>query len=233
MLNLLTGTVAVSFGAPVPVCHLGCCGSGPGPGLPVGTASMHLWATTPSLYFSRMPDLLISAAGTVEVTVEPNSIYTLTTTAGQVCPCCIGCTRRLCVLYEVIHTICSSPAVFIRLPVLVPLFLTGQFRPANESAAIPASRRFPANYKDDFDNNTDQGVVKYFTDQGGSWNAAPAPQRPGMALMQVSLSALPCRDYAGRPSPPSPPCDCRVSSLALCAFPNPTQPNHGQCTGSR
>ena len=63
------------------------------------------------------------------------------------------------------------------------------------SPAIPPPKRFPFPYKDTFDSNgyKDQGTVKYFTDQGGSFNAAQAPEvdagvetvSGGMALHQV------------------------------------------------
>ena len=40
---------------------------------------------------------------------------------------------------------------------------------------------------DNFDSYADQGTVKYFADEGGSFNAAPASDRPGMVLKQVIL----------------------------------------------
>merc|ERR1712000_116171 len=45
-----------------------------------------------------------------------------------------------------------------------------------------------------------QGVVKYFTDEGGSWNAAAAPQRGGTALKQVITQ----RPIEWRPRSPEP-----------------------------
>lgn len=53
------------------------------------------------------------------------------------------------------------------------------------SAAIPAPSRFPKSYADTFDGYPDQGTVRYFTDQGGSFNAAPSPSGSGMVLEQV------------------------------------------------
>merc|ERR1711977_280680 len=51
---------------------------------------------------------------------------------------------------------------------------------------IPASKVFPLPYSGNFDSYADQATVKYFTDEGGSWNAAPcAMGRKGMCLMQV------------------------------------------------
>ena len=64
---------------------------------------------------------------------------------------------------------------------------TGQ-RPVH-AASIPPSAPFPVPYFDNFDHYVDQGTVRYFTDQAGSWNAAPAPASSrnvsGMVLQQV------------------------------------------------
>jgi len=60
---------------------------------------------------------------------------------------------------------------------------TGQGRVAQKD--IPASKVFPLPYADNFDSYSDQATVKYFTDEGGSWNAAPSPGRTGLCLMQV------------------------------------------------
>lgn len=72
---------------------------------------------------------------------------------------------------------------------------TGQSAVPAASPTIPPPKSFPFPYKDTFDANgyKDQGTVKYFTDQGGSFNAAQGPQvaagietaSGGMALHQV------------------------------------------------
>ena len=69
---------------------------------------------------------------------------------------------------------------------------TGQSAVPAASPAIPASQPFPFPYSDSFESYADQGTVKYFTDQGGSFNAAAAPTlegegegAAGMALHQV------------------------------------------------
>lgn len=69
---------------------------------------------------------------------------------------------------------------------------TGQAAVPEPSPAIPATEPFPFPYSDTFETYKDQGTVKYFTDQGGSFNAAPAPSTDGdtaagtsMALHQV------------------------------------------------
>lgn len=72
---------------------------------------------------------------------------------------------------------------------------TGQSKVPAASPAIPPPKRFPFPYKDTFDGHgyKDQGTVKYFTDQGGSFNAAVVPSSVsgtettsgGMALQQV------------------------------------------------
>jgi len=62
---------------------------------------------------------------------------------------------------------------------------SAQGQSAVPAADIASPARFPMPYKDNFDSYADQGTVKYFTDQGGSFNAAPSPSGDGMALQQV------------------------------------------------
>ena len=62
---------------------------------------------------------------------------------------------------------------------------SGQGAPA--PTPIAASASFPQHYADDFNAYSDESVVKFFTDEGGSWNSCPAPARlgGGMSFCQV------------------------------------------------
>ena len=54
--------------------------------------------------------------------------------------------------------------------------------------AIPASAPFPFPYTDTFESYTDESTVKYLTDHGGSFNAAPAPAMEGEAATSAGMA---------------------------------------------
>jgi hypothetical protein len=65
---------------------------------------------------------------------------------------------------------------------------TGQSAVPAALPAIPASAPFPFPYTDTFESYTDESTVKYFTDQGGSFNAAPAPAVEGKAATSAGMA---------------------------------------------
>ena len=70
---------------------------------------------------------------------------------------------------------------------------TGQSAVPSASPAIPASKHFPFPYSDTFDSYTDQGTVKYFTDQVSSRSRRPARIRRTFGRENNRVDCLPTR----------------------------------------
>lgn len=113
---------------------------------------LHAWVTSESLYFAQGSDVSVSANGGFSITLQPNTIVTLTTTTGQgsgVPPGNGG----------------------------VPAGST-----TGPRGPIAPSAPFPFPYADDFNTDTVtgqsyplQGYARYFSDEGGIFQVMPIP----------------------------------------------------------
>lgn len=69
--------VVETMGKPGAVVEVALLGGLPGPGTVV-----HVWQTTQAAYFVALPDLVVSPSGTLNVTLPPDGVVTITTVGG-------------------------------------------------------------------------------------------------------------------------------------------------------
>jgi len=100
--------------------------------------TLYIWKTNQTSWFIQVGQIKIT--NKMDTILEPNSVYTFTTTQGQ-----------------------------------------GK---AKNGRIIPTSAPFPFPYSDNFENYHVENTVRYFEDEGGSFNAALSPTS-GMAFKQV------------------------------------------------
>eukprot|EP01046_Picozoa_sp_COSAG06_P013967 COSAG06_NODE_854_length_11931_cov_55.985970_11_plen_240_part_00 len=67
---------------------------------------------------------------------------------------------------------------------------SGRASSAEPSPAVPASKPFPFPYSDSFESYKPEATVKYFTDQGGSFNADTTPTAPTAANGQPKAGTM-------------------------------------------
>ncbi len=180
------------------------------------TAPLHLWETCNNSYFKPKDELLLRGAPTAaandsmqyKATLKPMCIYTITSSSGQSAvpgPQSCSAHNELSVLRatpgyatwlsaRVLLACCWQLAAML---LLLLLWLRLDNVPSAEPSPAIASKSFPFPYSDSFESYKPEATVKYFTDQGGSFNADTAPTAPttandkteaiagGMALHQV------------------------------------------------
>ena len=108
--------------------------------------TVQVWETCEDSMFKRLPDAVLSAQGTVAVTIHAACVLTVT----------------------------SSTAMGASIPL----------------QTIPASKPFPPTHADNFNSYAAEQTVKYFTDEAGSFNAAPVVSPSSIASSSSSPASV-------------------------------------------